>query len=327
MPLQKATNGGTMTYTNQIGMGTMFPPLLIPVNKDPAKALIQQTSGPDPKKMIIPPGVLRRPAPGPKALGMIGHERMIQIRTNVEFSVPAPKLGAVLRAGGRTGAPIASFPGPGPGVVIYAKTAAQFGGPLQARIAPATPIVEFFFLGTMSPPCKHPAFGGLQATCKARLFAQFPGTLAAPGAPVGFMTTTPGLPQPMSPNVVAASIPNNTGLIAMSASLVKSAPGTTHDPANSAGFPWTTGMVRIVQPSALGDWDTVTITGMDSRVNGVGTISLVSGALSDRLISGPNANRGWMRLTVPEPGAVVGALTALAMLAACHATRRARRRL
>jgi hypothetical protein len=83
-------------------------------------------------------------------------------------------------------------------------------------------------------------------------------------------------------------------------------------------------MVRIVQPSALGDWDTVTITGMDSRVNGVGTISLVSGALSDRLISGPNANRGWLRLTVPEPGTAIGAVAALATLAACHfAVRRA----
>jgi hypothetical protein len=62
MPIQPPTTGGTKR--NQVGTGTMFPPLLVPVNPDPAKALVQQTAGPDPKKITIPPGVLVRKAPG-----------------------------------------------------------------------------------------------------------------------------------------------------------------------------------------------------------------------------------------------------------------------
>lgn len=42
-----------------------------------------------------------------------------------------------------------------------------------------------------------------------------------------------------------------------------------------------------------------------------------AGALSQRTLTGPNSNRGWMRM--PEPHAVLGAAAALAVLAICHA--------
>ena len=301
-----------------IAYGTMFPPLLIPVNPDPAKALVQQTAGPDPKQITIPPGVLHRPAPGAKALGVAFFvPKLLQVRTNIEFSGPAPALGAaVLKAGGRTGPPIVSFPVlPQGSRVRYRKTVAQFGGPLQFRIQPASPIREFHNVGN-KVPCKHPTFGGVDVACQARLLAQYPGTLAPFGAKAGFTTMTPGTPAPMSPNVVNASIPNATGLIAKSVSAKKT--GTATDMASSAGFPWTTGVVVVSQPSAHGLSEKYTITGMDSRVNGVGTISLVSGAISNRALTGPNANRGWLRLTVPEPGAAISTGAALAMLAVCQ---------
>ena len=115
------------------------------------------------------------------------------------------------------------------------------------------------------------------------------------------------------------------GCVAMSASAAPS--GSLTDMATSRGFPCTTGAITISQPNALGLPEKFHITGMDERVNGVGTISLVSGALSDRAFSGPNANRGWLRLTLPEPGAAVGVAAALGMLAVCHriANRRAKR--
>jgi hypothetical protein len=93
---------------------TVFPPLLIAPNANPAKALVKQTAGPDPKKITIPPGALRRAAPGAKFIGAAKQNtRIFQVRTNIEFSAPAPALGsAVLQAGGRTGAPIATFTGP-----------------------------------------------------------------------------------------------------------------------------------------------------------------------------------------------------------------------
>jgi hypothetical protein len=315
LPVQPATAGGA-----QIGTMTMFPPLLIPVNPDPAKALVKQTAGPDPKQITIPPGVFVRPAPGPKAIGVLKHNpKLLQVRTNFTFSAPAPQLGsAALRAGGRTGPPIATFKGPILGaLVFYEKTTAQFGGPLQARIAPA-PARVFVDRG-IKLPCKHPVFGGLDVTCQAPLVAWSPGSLAAFGAPVGFSTMT-SAPPPKSPNIVNASIPNTTGLIAQSASAAKI--GSIVNWATSAGFPWTTGRVIVSSKEALGVYEKFTVTGMDSRMNGVGTISLVSGALSNRKLSGPNGSRGWLRLSVPEPSAARGALAALVTLSACRALAR-----
>ena len=309
VPLQPLTPPAT---------GTMFPPLVIPVNPSPSKALVQQTAGPDPKQITIPPGVLRRKAPGPQLLG-VHHRRpmFLQFRTNIEFSAPAAQLGAaVLKAGGRTGPPIVSFFPSGGSRIRYQKTAAQFGGPLQARVQPATPVRDWLFPGGKLP-CKHPLLGGADSFCLAQLIARYPGSLAPFGAKVGFTTTTPGGPAPMSPNVAAVSVPNTTGLIA------KTVPaknfGSLTDMVTSAGFPWTTGRVVISEPSALAVYTKFTITGMDSRVNGIGTISLVSGALTDRKVTGPNAGRGWLRLTVPEPDAVLGTAAALAALALCHA--------
>jgi hypothetical protein len=322
MPLQPVpTTGGT--WMKQVVTKTVFPKLLIPVDPDPAKALVQQTAGPDPKQITIPPGVLHRPAPGPMTLGLAKfNPRLLQVRTNIDFSAPAAKSGpAVLRAGGRTGPPIATYPGPIQGdVVRYVKTAAQFGGPLQTRIAPASPVRVWGHLGAMLP-CKHPFFLGSDLSCQATLFQEDPGTLVAAGAKVGFTLTSAAAPA-MSPNRVFASIPNTNGTIAKSASAFKS--GTLTNMLTSAGFPWTTGRLHVSEISALGDDEQFTITGMDSRVNGIGTISLVSGALTERPFSGPNGNRGWLRLTVPEPGAVFGALTAFAALALCHGFARRR---
>ena len=71
--------------------------------------------------------------------------------------------------------------------------------------------------------------------------------------------------------------------------------------------------------------------GGDARIDGKGTISLVSGAISNRQVSGPNANRGWIRLNLmrsPEPGVpalspvALAATAGLMLLAAGYAMRR-----
>ena len=320
-PVQPATTGGSAMA--RIGTGTMFPPLLIPKNADPAKALVKQTAGPDPKQLTIPPAALRRRAPGPTLHGVARYEqRVLQVRTNRAFSAPA--LGsAVLRAGGRTGPPIATFTGPPstmsgqlPDVIRYAKTAAQFGGRAQTGVVALSPTKVWANAGAMLP-CKHWAFGGSDSSCLAVTFRSQPGPLAATGAAVGFVTMTPGLIGSKS-GVVVVSVPNTTGLIAMSAQ-AKCTGCPLTNMATTAGSPWTTGRIQVSQPSGFGGDSVFTITGMDSRVNGVGAISLVSGALSDHRLLGPAAHRGWLRLVVPEPSAALGAVAALGALTLCRA--------
>jgi len=100
--------------------------------------------------------------------------------------------------------------------------------------------------------------------------------------------------------------------------------------ASSWGFPWTTGMLTISAPGALGGAQVFTITGMDNRApGGAGTIQLVAGSLSTRGAWGPNANRGWVRLELDEIPATptispagLAATAGLMLLAVGYALRR-----
>lgn len=203
--------------------------------------------------------------------------------------------------------------------------------------------------GPGNPPCKHPAFGGANAACVAAVAQAVPGTgLGGPagwGAPVGFtVTTAGGTPMALatSPGTTMAAKPkkgpspgiqvvsaNAAGLIGLSAftnTMLPTAMTGFTNMAASTGYPWTTGMITVSAPLAAGVGEKFTITGMDSRVNGVGTIQLVSGTLSRRTASGPNANRAWLRLTVPEPSVALGSGVGLAILALCHGLARRRAR-
>ena len=131
---------------------------------------------------------------------------------------------------------------------------------------------------------------------------------------------TPGTP-PANPANVNFSVPNTTGLVLMSS---PAAGAALNNMATSLGFPFTTGQISLSQPAALGGKENFKITGMDGRVNGVGTIQLVASALSKRAVTGPNSNRSWAQYTLPEPGAVLGAAAALLVLGVCHALARRR---
>jgi len=316
-----------------IGTGTMFPPLLIPVNPNPAKALVKQT-GSAPAQLKLPPGVLLRVPALPKVIALVANNpKIFQVKTRISFSGPAKVKGTMTfkKNGVRTkavsfaGAPAGSF-------ALYSGSINRFGGPSQTRIGVLSEIGIWFNAGAMLP-CKHPTFGGANASCIAPLVPAHPKTLAAAGGAMtmagkvtaGITVTTPGTPVAKSPGVAALSIPNTTGLIAKSVSLKKT--GTVTNMATSVGFPWTTGKVVLSQPSALAAFEKFTITGKDARTAmGGGTISLVSGALSDRKISGPNANKSWARYTLPEPGTALAAATALGALGIAHALARRRSR-
>ena len=313
-----------------IGTGALFPPLLIPVNP---KAVIKQT-GSAPAQMKLPPGVLRRIPAAPKVIGLAANNpKVLQVKTRISFSGPANIKGSrtFKKNGFRTKA--VSFGGaPAGAVAFYSGSINRFGGASQMRIAVLSEIGVWLNVGVMLP-CKHPAFAGAQASCLAPLVPAYPASLAAAGGAMtmagvvtaGVTVTTPGAPPAKSPGVVVLSVPNSTGLIAKSANAKNT--GTLTNMATSVGFPWTTGKIVLSQPSALAAFEKFTLTGMDSRTAmGAGTISLVSGALSNRKLSGPNSNKSWARYTMPEPGAALGAAAALATLALGHALAQRRSR-
>lgn len=326
LPIQPTTISGSPA-----GTMAMFPPLLIPPNPNPTKALVQQTAGADPKKMTVAPGAFYKKA-APLIVGVaLNNPAAFQVKTNIEFSAPGPAFGtATISAAGRTGALTTTIMGiPGVASVRYSGSAAQFGGPSRTKVVPATVVQVWAHSSTIVAPCKHPAFGGSTAVpndsgCVAIMLEAFPMTLGVAGAPIAAPPeTTPG-GKVMTKGIRVVSVPTSMGLIAMSAVAGKTAP--ISNMATTEGFPFTTGMLTISQPAAKGSPEVFTLTGMDSRVGGVGTISLVAGALSDRIATGPNANRSWARYTLPEPGAVLGAAAALAMLGVCHGLVRRRSR-
>ena len=294
-----------------------------------AGAVVLQTPGPDPKRMTIPPGQLSA-SRTPVVLGnLMLAGQLFQVQTSIGFSFPGPGLGGAFEAGGRTGAATVTFcagqvvtpagnpacAGPGaPGNVVnglmrYTKTAAQFGGPAQNAVSGTANVA----IGTASPPCTN---------CVALFARANPAPAGAEGAPFGFFNVLPAsTPSPSGLAIVNANA-NGTITAVISPSL---GPGLAN-PGTSFGGPWTTGMLTVSVTAHSGLITEVFIfSGMDSRIDGVGSISLVSGAVGTRSLHGPNAHRGWLNLTVGAPAVpavsrpVLAAAFGLLILAGVHA--------
>ena len=247
--------------------------------------------------------------------------------------------------------------------IRYSNTLGQrFGGPAQFFVGnPGVKPVGGLYAGVNAtvwvraggpagvPPCAHPAFVGAggNPACVAILIQAAPNlaaTAAVWGAAVGATVTTPGgLPSALAtvPGATMTAKPkkgpepgiqvvsaNAAGSVLMSAftAMAPTAMTGLTNMAASTGYPWTTGMLTLAAPAAGGGGELFMITGMDTRVGGVGAIQLVTGTLSRRTVTGPNANRAWLRLAIPEPSATLGTLGALGMLALCHALARKRSR-
>jgi len=327
----------------QIGNG-----LPIPIGFTPAPdgrvaiqpgAAILQTTGPDPKKMIMPPsGAI---APGnPVVIGLFAaNPKLFQVATAIPLAGPkAP--GATFSAGGRTGASTVSWcpgstvtpsgnpgcasPGGGSGIngrLVYTKTANQFGGVLQGNVGGFADIA-IRVAGT--PPGS--------VTAVFAIANPFP--TGAQGAPFGFVGVTAGA-APAPPNGVGGFIAGPNGTLLTQVFAHPTAYGVPN-PATTYGGPWTTGQVKVSVTANAGAPEIFTFTGSDNRVNGVGTISLVCGGVSDRGVSGPNGNRGWLNYTIgpvildgPVPAVSHGGLAAvfglLALAGGYTLHRRARR--
>jgi hypothetical protein len=302
-------------------------------------AVVSQPAGPDPRNILM--GVSQiQVDPAPFNLPVYGsNNNVFQVLTNIGVTIPLNPQ--TLSPGGRTGAVTVNYcPGqlvtptgdPGclsglaatgavKGIMIYTATGAQFGGAMDGRVL-GDANVALNALGAVPP------FNGvIMAMAKASPVSTGTGGIgqafAGSGMSVG-STATPGF------FVITAS---NAGAIQNFLATPNSNPGPTNA-ATSDGAPWTTGVLFVSQPSAIGAKEAFFLTGSDNRVSGVGTISLVAGGLSNRAVSGPNGNRGWLNLTVGAPlgalpsmsGPGIAALVGLMSLAGGYAMRQRNRK-
>jgi hypothetical protein len=256
---------------------------------------------------------------------------VFQVHTNLTYMLPKDKV--IFSAGLRTGADTVTFCGqPGStvtedgnplcaggtaatGKLIYTRTTNQFGGPAQGNVGGTADVA---LRGGAAAPCAG-------AACVAAFFDAGPAPTGAVGAPFGFTNNTaPAIPNPgaFTGTVTAMGAVVNLGAVL--------GPGLGNA-GTSWGGPWTSGMISASAPDAVPP-ELFQLTGMDARNSGSGTgmLSLVAGGFSQRSISGPNANRGWLNMTIGVqtghvplmPAYGVAALVALTAVSGAYALRR-----
>jgi hypothetical protein len=315
--------------TNPTATGANFPTLLIPAKT--GEVINGTTAMAHQQKLEIPAGVLSKPA-AQLTLGQFSQNpTLYAVATNLGFVWPAAP--AVLSVLARTGAKTTTFSTIGGASISYSNPLKyKFGGPAQFALAPGSPAgrmpavpVTLYAIavpGPGNPPCVHTALttgnggpfpGPGNPACVAALGQALPTGLAAAGGPVGAIVTTPGgTPAATAaggpiPGIGVGKFGPNGTVTFFTYTPAGTKKGFTNM-ASSVGYPWTTGKIQM-SAMAAGAPEIFTITGKDSRTSkGAGTIQLVSGALSQRTLTGPNANRGWIRLIL-EPVNNVPALS------------------
>lgn len=310
--------------------GNTFPTLLIPVNPDAAKpGLIIETSAAG-DVLKIPAGVLKV-APAVNQVGVaVQNPTLYAVETNLGFSWPASDvtIGAGLRTDPNTGntntvtTTVSNVVVSGNNIRYSNVLGQRFGGPARFSISqgaaqgniPSSPVTVYARAATATTgaaPCTHPALGGTNAACVALLLPASPASIAAIGAPFAEATATTA-PSAANPGVMVVQAAAD-GEILLSA--FTGGPAPVVNAAQTKGFPLTTGKITVSAPAA-GAPEVFVLSGADNRTaGGEGTIQFVAAALSTRTLSGPNANRGWVELTLTSTAAPVPTLSEWARIA------------
>lgn len=300
-------------------------------------ASIMQITGAAPQKITIVPSQLTWPGPLINLPIFGANPAIFEVATQI--AIQWPRSTVTLQAGGRTGPSIVTFcPGstaalpnstynpsctnplatglPTTGLMRYVATANQFGGPVHGALQGIATIG--LVAAGAPPPCDFAT-----GACMAIFAAGPPAQTAADGAPFGWFNSTPGGAPPTG--LFNARVTTSGAITYVTPTGL--GPGLGN-PALSYGAPFTTGQVMVSARSTIGGGtERFTRTGTDNRnATGSGTMSLVASAVSMRGLSGPNANRGWLNLTVPEPTTALSAAGAFLLLAACHGLVRRRSR-
>jgi len=321
-------------------------------------ATAEQTTGVDPKAMRVQNNAWHYGITGFKNRKIIpvfgANNNLFQVMTNLQLDGPDNNLGPGIVGGssgtisknGRTGLATVSFcPGnvvtagnnplcanPGAGVIngrmVYTKTANQFGGNSQGHVGGSADVALLVNPGV--PTSEPGTVGDTKSNClkgKPGCLVKFafanPATVGAQGGPFGYKNATAGVvPGTASGRWRGHAGTKGTLLFFLGLGETNLHQAGTANPVTEYGGPYTTGRITVsVTQAAKPTLERFTITGKDNRMNGVGTISLVSASVSNRSLSRPNANRGWLNLTLsnPIPGAPAipaGGLAAIAGLLA-----------
>jgi hypothetical protein len=173
----------------------------------------------------------------------------------------------------------------------------------------------FFVAGGAAPPCSG-------AGCIAAVSNVIPNSIGVAGGAFGGFASNPAFMTPTG--VFTASIAANGAILGLGAAVTTGGTAMAGIPftgqaASSFGFPATTGRLTISQSENLGPPEVFIRVGTDARdADGNGVVALVSGSVSERSISGPNSNRTWVTLEIPEPSAIMAASAGLFALFGCH---------
>ena len=270
-----------------------------------------QTTGPDPKQMNFVPGNINFGPSTSTAFVFLANPNVFQVRTSLIVGGPAGGQ-ATFAQNGRSGPavftwcpgqtfpangsvnpscvnPVLSAPAVPQASIRYEAGVNQFGGVSQPTVGGGANVA--LRVGGSYAPCKHTLIGGPNNNCKAAFSQVVPNTIGVGGGPL-----TSGNVQtafPANPNIYPIYVTAAGSIISRGATLLGTFPA--NNVVASYGAPWTTGKVTVKAPTAM---ETFYLQGFDNRVDGIGSISLVQGGVSNRSLSLDNANRGWQNLVV-----------------------------
>ncbi len=293
------------------GMGQ--PPLLIPLKGGVPRPIYQTTAMTSQQKMTVPNGVLKRTSVQNTVGVYTSNTALYAVGTALTFEWPYSNSGTrMFSTGVRSTATqtITHVVGNAsarysPGTLVKA-----FGGAAQFRTAypggqglfPGAPVSLYLVAGGLAPACGPVGTPG----CRALMVGAYPNGHGAIGASPGVVIATAGVP------ALAASVPLSVGLAPpgtiLAVGVIGPGPALTNM-ATSNGFPWTAGKLTLSASTAAPP-ELFVLSGTDTRnATGVGMISMVAGSLSQRTLSGPNANRAWVKLIIGNGDPLVPALS------------------
>jgi hypothetical protein len=215
------------------------------------------------------------------------------------------------------------------GLVRYTATRNQFGGTIRARSSGAS---VYFFNGAGLTTGDLPCTIGTNPLCIVARLTYGPPTESVVGGAFADKVTAAQAVLTMPSFVLEASIGANGTIHSVGDPVTDGMGnpivGTPSFAQTSWGLPGTTGRLTISvtqNTNAPTNVQTFTRTGGDHRTaGGEGIVVLVSGALSSRSISGPDAVRGWATFNVPEPGVIAAMSAGFFGLFGCHQLARRR---